>query len=543
MFDNFSISKKLYTGFGLVLIIIAVLVLSALRGFDQVSSSVKRNIHSYDVLNHSNTILNSLVDIETAMRGFALTGQDSFLEPMLKGEATFANSVAQVKKATQDNPEQQARLDRLQAVYQQWLQQDMQSAIALRREINADRAPLTTLISQISSGQAKAKMDAMRAVITEFQDSEKALQEERSTLMDDSKSTAFTILVVGGLAAAILAILIATLLAKTITGRLSQAVTLARNIADGRLDNKIEVAGNDEVSTLQHAFQAMQDRLRAMIREIGISAEQLVGAADNISTASLQLSTSVQEQSHSASSMAATVEELTVSINHVSDNAVEAHAQSSESGRQSTEGGSVIQETLERMNLIAQTVEASASQISDLDNHAEQISSIVSVIKSIADQTNLLALNAAIEAARAGEQGRGFAVVADEVRLLAQRTGNSTQEITEMVKRIQLGTRDAVQQMEVGVTQVKGGVDMAQRAGDAIVGIRQSSGDVVRMVDQISLALREQTAASQDVARNVERIAQMSQQNSLAVEQTTETAGTLQQLAQGLHKQVSVFRL
>lgn len=543
MFNNFSISKKLYTGFGLVLIIIAVLVLSALRGFDQVSSSVKRNIHSYDVLNHSNTILNSLVDIETAMRGFALTGQDSFLEPMLKGEATFANSVAQVKKATQDNPEQQARLDRLQAVYQQWLQQDMQSAIALRREINADRASLTTLISQISSGQAKAKMDAMRAVITEFQDSEKALQEERSTLMDDSKSTAFTILVVGGLAAAILAILIATLLAKTITGRLSQAVTLARNIADGRLDNKIEVAGNDEVSTLQHAFQAMQDRLRAMIREIGISAEQLVGAADNISTASLQLSTSVQEQSHSASSMAATVEELTVSINHVSDNAVEAHAQSSESGRQSTEGGSVIQETLERMNLIAQTVEASASQISDLDNHAEQISSIVSVIKSIADQTNLLALNAAIEAARAGEQGRGFAVVADEVRLLAQRTGNSTQEITEMVKRIQLGTRDAVQQMEVGVTQVKGGVDMAQRAGDAIIGIRQSSGDVVRMVDQISLALREQTAASQDVARNVERIAQMSQQNSLAVEQTTETAGTLQQLAQGLHKQVSVFRL
>jgi methyl-accepting chemotaxis protein len=543
MFDNFSISKKLYTSFGLVLIIIAVLVLSALRGFDQVSSSVKRNIHSYDVLNRSHTILNSLVDIETAMRGFALTGQDSFLEPMLKGEEAFANSLAQVKKATQDNPEQQARLDRLQAVYQQWLQQDMQSAITLRREINAERAPLTTLISQISSGQAKAKMDAMRAVITEFQDSEKALQEERSILMDDSKSTAFTILVVGGLAAAILAILIATLLTKTITGRLSQAVTLARNIADGRLDNKIEVAGNDEVSTLQQAFQAMQDRLRAMIREIGISAEQLVGAADNISTASLQLSTSVQEQSHSASSMAATVEELTVSINHVSDNAVEAHAQSSESGRQSSEGGSVIQETLERMNLIAQTVEASASQISDLDNHAEQISSIVSVIKSIADQTNLLALNAAIEAARAGEQGRGFAVVADEVRLLAQRTGNSTQEITEMVKRIQLGTRDAVQQMEVGVTQVKGGVDMAQRAGDAIVGIRQSSGDVVRMVDQISLALREQTAASQDVARNVERIAQMSQQNSQAVEQTTETAGTLQQLAQGLHRQVSVFRL
>ena len=171
-----------------------------------------------------------------------------------------------------------------------------------------------------------------------------------------------------------------------------------------------------------------------------------------------------------------------------------------------------------------------------------RIDEVVVVINSIAEQTNLLALNAAIEAARAGEQGRGFAVVADEVRLLAQRTGNSTQEITEMVKRIQLGTRDAVQQMEVGVTQVKGGVDMAQRAGDAIVGIRQSSGDVVRMVDQISLALREQTAASQDVARNVERIAQMSQQNSQAVEQTTASGKVLDGLAAQLKASLGQFR-
>ncbi|MBH3374715.1 methyl-accepting chemotaxis protein [Pseudomonas juntendi] len=543
MLNNLSISKKLYAGFGLVLLIIAVLVLTALRGFDQVSSSVKRNIHSYDVLNSSSSMLNSLVDIETAMRGFALTGQDTFLEPMHTGEEAFTDALNRLKQATADNPQQQARLARLQQLYQQWLQQDMQTSVNLRREVNADRAPLTTLVSQISSGQAKAKMDAMRAVINEFQAAEKSLQDERSLLMDQAKSTAFTILIAGGLVAAILAVLIATFLARTLTHRLGEAVALARSIADGRLDNTIAIEGKDEVSTLQQAFVAMQERLRTMIGEIRASAEQLVGAADNISAASVQLSASAQEQSSSASSMAATVEELTVSINHVSDNAVEAHAQSSESGRQSSEGGSVIQETLARMNLIAQTVEASAGQISELDSHAEQISSIVSVISGIAEQTNLLALNAAIEAARAGEQGRGFAVVADEVRLLAQRTGNSTQEITEMVKRIQSGTREAVGQMEVGVQQVKGGVTLAQQAGEAIVNIRQSSGDVVRMVDQISLALREQTAASQDVARNVERIAQMSQQNSQAVEQTAETAGALQRLAQGLYGQVGVFRI
>lgn len=193
MFSTLTISKKLYTGFGLVLLIIAVLVLCALRGFDQVSTSVKRNIHSYEVLNRSTSILNSLVDIETAMRGFALTGQDSFLEPMVKGEEVFADSLNRVKKATADNPQQQARLDRLQQVYQQWLQQDMQTSINLRREVNADRAPLTALITQISSGQAKAKMDAMRVVISEFQEAEKALQDERTLLMNQSKSPALSV--------------------------------------------------------------------------------------------------------------------------------------------------------------------------------------------------------------------------------------------------------------------------------------------------------------------------------------------------------------
>ena len=209
---------------------------------------MKRNIHSYDVLNSSSSMLNNLVDIETAMRGFALTGQDSFLEPMNTGEEAFTDAYNRLKQATADNPQQQGRLAR-QQLYQQWLQQDMQTSVNLRREVNADRAPLTTLVSQISSGQAKAKMDAMRAVINEFQAAEKSLQDERSLLMDQAKSTAFTILIAGGLVAAILAVLIATFLARTLTHRLGEAVTLARNIADGRLDNTIAIEGKDEVST------------------------------------------------------------------------------------------------------------------------------------------------------------------------------------------------------------------------------------------------------------------------------------------------------
>ncbi|WOE81944.1 methyl-accepting chemotaxis protein [Pseudomonas protegens] len=543
MFSNLSISQKLYAGFGVVLLILLLLVLAALRGFDQVSSSVKSNIHSYEVLSQSDALLRSLINVETGMRGYALTGRDSFLEPLEQGEKAFADYYARIKSSTSDNPEQQARLERLKALHDQWLRDDVQANLDLRRAINAGSQPAEAMAAQISAGRDKAKMDAMRQLTSELRDAEKSLQDARSQAMDAAKSSALAILIGGGLLAAVLAMLVAWSLSSNLVGRIRQAVDVAKAIAAGRLDSSISATGRDEVSNLLQAFAAMQERLRTMISQIKLGADQLVSASQSISSASLQLSASAQEQSHSASSMAATVEELTVSINHVADNAGDAHALSSESGRQSEEGGSVIQDTLGSMRLIAETVQASATQIGELGQHAEQISSIVSVIKGIAEQTNLLALNAAIEAARAGEQGRGFAVVADEVRLLAQRTANSTQEITEMVGKIQLGTREAVSSMDVGVNQVKNGVELAQQAGEAIVNIRTSSGNVVRVVDQISLALREQTAASQDVARNVERIAQMSQQNSQAVEETTETARSLQQLAQNLEQQVNVFHL
>ncbi|MNJ49970.1 Biofilm dispersion protein BdlA [compost metagenome] len=241
--------------------------------------------------------------------------------------------------------------------------------------------------------------------------------------------------------------------------------------------------------------------------------------------------------------MAATVEEMTVSISHVAASASEAHGISTDSGKHSIEGGMVIQNTLQSMNLIAGTVQSSALQISDLGRDIEQITSIVNVISAIAEQTNLLALNAAIEAARAGDQGRGFAVVADEVRLLAQRTGASTSEIGKMIQSIQISAQDAVKQMEVGVEQVNSGLLLANSANTAIDQIRGGANQIVGVVDQISMALNEQSAASQDVARNVERIAQMAQSNSESISAASRNASAIEQLALTLDKHVSQFRI
>ncbi|SDA65390.1 methyl-accepting chemotaxis protein [Pseudomonas sp. NFPP33] len=542
MLANLNISQKLYAGFGVVLLIILVLVLSTWRGFDQVERAVRLNIHTYDVINESADLLANLINIETGARGFVITGRDQFLGPMESGERDFQAHMAQLRQLTRDNPAQQRRLSELQALHDQWLGEDINGNLELRRQVSAGTQRFDALIDRVSSGGAKVKMDAMRRILSEIQSEERALLEQRTASMNAAKSESLMILLVGGLIAAVIAISVAFLLSHSIAGRLRQVVEVARNVAQGRLDSDIERAGRDEIGVLLDAFATMQERLREMIGQIRAGAVQLVEAAQNISSASTQLSVSTQEQSQAASSMAATVEELTVSINHVADNANEAHGLSSDSGRQSAEGGAVIQETLASMQRIADTVQGAAAQIAELGQHSDQISSIVNVIKEIADQTNLLALNAAIEAARAGEQGRGFAVVADEVRLLAQRTANSTQEITEMIKKIQLGTRSAVSNMEVGVQQVNGGVAQASQAGDAIVTIRQASASVVGVVDQISLALREQTVASQDVARNVERIAQMSMENSEAVAETSRTAQGLQQLALSLEKQVASFR-
>ncbi|MBL0949369.1 MAG: methyl-accepting chemotaxis protein [Pseudomonas sp.] len=542
MFANLNMSQKLYTGFGVVLLVILLLVLSTWRGFDQVDGAVKHNIHTYNVINASADLLVSLVNIETGARGFVITGRDQFLGPLESGERDFQSNLALLRQLTKDNPAQQRRLAETQAMHDQWLREDINIYLELRRQVVAGQQSFEALIERVATGSSKVKVDAMRRLISDIQGEERALLAQRTASMNAAKFLSLTILLAGGVIATLLAMSVAFVMSRSIAGRLQQVVEVARSIAQGRLDSRIQQGGRDEIGVLLDAFATMQERLREMIGQIRVGAGQLVEAAQNISSASTQLSVSTQEQSQAASSMAATVEELTVSINHVADNANEAHALSSDSGRQSAEGGAVIQETLASMQSIADTVQGAAAQIAELGQQSDQISSIVNVIKEIADQTNLLALNAAIEAARAGEQGRGFAVVADEVRLLAQRTANSTQEITEMIKKIQVGTRNAVSNMEVGVQQVSGGLEQASQAGDAIVAIRQASGRVVDVVDQISLALREQTVASQDVARNVERIAQMSVHNSEAVAETSRTAQGLQQLALTLEKQVASFR-
>ena len=328
-----------------------------------------------------------------------------------------------------------------------------------------------------------------------------------------------------------------------ITRSLRAAGDAADAIAAGDLTRPMPRAGEDEIGDLMAKLAVMRNTLHELIASISQNTKGLSQSASELSASASGSARTTEMQAEAASSMAASVEELSVSIDQVEEHAREARAVTEASSAQSSEGGRIIHDAAAEMGRIAEAVNGTASTIRELEGYSEQISSIVQVIKDIADQTNLLALNAAIEAARAGEQGRGFAVVADEVRKLAERTGNSTQEIGAMIAKIQQGTQRAVQEMENGVARVNDGVNLAHRAGDSVTGIRDGAQRAMQAVDDINLALKEQAVAARDIAQKVERIAQGSEENSAVVAQTANSAHRLEALAKELNALASRFRI
>ncbi|SFZ75823.1 methyl-accepting chemotaxis protein [Chitinimonas taiwanensis] len=319
--------------------------------------------------------------------------------------------------------------------------------------------------------------------------------------------------------------------------------TVERIGRDLDFTQRVPVTSRDEVGMTVAAFNRLLDTLQNSFRDIAGAVDGVAGQADQMAEAAHKMSRSSSSASESAANMAATVEEVTVSINHVADRSGEANEMSRRSGEIASEGQAVIQDTVSEINGIAERVRDASEQIDQLARESANIGAVVNVIKEVADQTNLLALNAAIEAARAGEQGRGFAVVADEVRKLAERTSQSTQEIGALISTIQQGAEAAVSRMREVVGRVGQGVEKAGLAGGAIQQIRDGSGRVVDMVEDISLAIREQSTASLNISQQVERIAQMSEEASDAAGHTADAASQLQGLAKQMQVAVARYRV
>ncbi|MBS1144512.1 MAG: methyl-accepting chemotaxis protein [Proteobacteria bacterium] len=361
--------------------------------------------------------------------------------------------------------------------------------------------------------------------------------------LEESRALRNLVVLISVVAAIILAALVYILVNARLRG-LGQMVEEARRISNGDLRSTgLQAVGDsrNEVHVIGNAFHQMAESVRSLVRGVSASSLQVDSAAGDLQSAAKSALEASEQASSSASGIASSVEQLSVSITHVADNANHA-AQISENAKEvTTTGRQVVSTAMVELERVAVDINESALLIQSLGERSKQISSVVGVIREIADQTNLLALNAAIEAARAGEQGRGFAVVADEVRKLAERTSVSTQEIAGTVSAILEETGRAVQRMQTVSTNMSDSVEMARQAGESLQVIDERAQETVEVVHGIADSTREQSAASQEIARLVENIAQSAEGSSVRALQNSDRAQNLQRLAKELHVQLDRF--
>ncbi len=314
-------------------------------------------------------------------------------------------------------------------------------------------------------------------------------------------------------------------------------------ISEGDLTQDLDYASKNEIGEMAEAMNTMVKKLRRIVAEINTSAATLASHSDTMSQSASGVVQGAREQTNQATQAAMAINELSVSFGEVARSSNGASESAGLASKQAQSGRDIVSQTASGMNVIETTVSDSSALISELSRRGDEISSVVSVINGIAEQTNLLALNAAIEAARAGEQGRGFAVVADEVRTLAGRTSTATQEIIQMVDRIQVDTAKSVKSMGTVNSQVNNGVVLAENALAAMEGMVDSSDDSMQMAVSIATAVEQQSITANEVSSNVESMAMVSRQTEEASTSMQTSAQELAQLGIELNKTISWFKV
>jgi methyl-accepting chemotaxis protein len=413
-------------------------------------------------------------------------------------------------------------------------------------------------------GQASVSLQAYRAAVSQFRDSQLAsaaalkimgaqgdilidrsnkLTDSQTVVRDNDAALAKNLLLLATLLALIFGLVAAWAITRQIILPLEQTLKVAERVASGDLSHNLTSLRQDELGQLQRAMQSMTVGLRELIGGISDGVTQIASAAEQLSAVTEQTSAGVNSQKVETDQVATAMNEMAATVQEVARNAEEASEAAVAADQQAREGDKVVGEAIAQIERLATEVGNSTEAMGDLKRESDKIGSVLDVIKSVAQQTNLLALNAAIEAARAGEAGRGFAVVADEVRSLAQRTQKSTEEIEELIAGLQTGTQQVAAIMDNSRGLTDSSVELTRRAGSALASITRTVSTIQAMNSQIATAAEQQSAVAEEINRSVLNVRDISEQTAAASEETATSSTELARLGTHLQALVGRFRV
>ncbi|HCB41923.1 MAG TPA: methyl-accepting chemotaxis protein [Pseudomonas sp.] len=423
--------------------------------------------------------------------------------------------------------------------------------VAARDRYMAQQEVVTNLVT---SGRRQAAEDAVSSKLNGYADDMVAKLAELTRLNQQGASAAagktsdvygdsVKMVLALAIASVIATIVLALMLTRSIVGPISQALQVARTIASGDLSQRVQVEGSDEPAELLKALAAMRDSLSDTIEGISNASSQLASASEELNAVTEDSARGLRQQNNELEQAATAVNEMTAAVEEVARNAASTSDASRETDEHSRNGQDQVRQTVSSINALTNDLTETADNVESLAAEVNSITQMLDVIRAVAEQTNLLALNAAIEAARAGEQGRGFAVVADEVRALAHRTQQSTTEIEQMIGSVQKGASSAVQAMQGSTGLAATTLRLAQAAGEALEGVTRAVSSINERNLVIASASGEQVQVAREVDRNLVNIRDLSTQSAAGAEQTNSASQELSRLAVQLRDLVARFRL
>ena len=411
----------------------------------------------------------------------------------------------------------------------------------IRSVLGEYRAAISTLASATQAiAQARQEMTDQQKEIVRISD---ALYQFQLDRLDIESSEARSRLVISTALALLLGILAAWLITRQIILPLRTTLADVERIASGDLTATATITRRDELGVLQQGIQQMGSTLRELIGGIRDGVSQISSAAEELSAVTMQTSAGVNSQKEETDQVATAMHEMSATVQEVARNAEQAAQAATEADQEAREGDRVVAEVVAQIERMASEVVRSSEAMTALQSDSDKIGSVMNVIRAVAEQTNLLALNAAIEAARAGEAGRGFAVVADEVRGLAQRTQKSTEEIEQLVSALQGGTQQVSAIMQNSRNLTESSVELTRRAGTSLARITSTVSNIQAMNQQIATAAEEQSAVAEEISRSVVNVRDVSERTAAASEETAASSVELARLGSQLQTMVSRFRI